>query len=184
MKLSIIRTNNFKPWTQHKARKIAVEKAAGDMLVCLDVDHIVTKELLTFVLSSGYDVIKFQRRFGILDKDGVLQTDGKTMIEYGASEKRINRRGCRIPPPGNVFAISKKLLLSLEKKTGRFWHILKRMRRKGEVNFCKTEERPFVYMFPVGRYCGDMDADPLNLFHNLSRKMEEYGNAEKECGAR
>jgi len=184
LKISIIKTNNFNPWTQHYAREIAVKKAAGDKLVCLDIDHIVTKELLEFVLNSDYDVMKFQRRFGILDEEGNLRTDKKTMIKYGVLEDRINRRGCRIPPPGNVFAISKKLLLSVEGRIGKFWHILKKMARKGKINFCKTNERPLVYMFPVGRYCGDVDADPLNLFHTLSRKMGEYQEAEKYVGAR
>ena len=180
----IIRTNNFKPWTQHFAREIAVKRAAGDKLVCLDVDHIVTKELLDFVSSSDYDVIKFQRRFGILDKEGTLRTDRKTMIKYGALKSRIKKHGCRISPPGNVFAISKELLLSIEGKIGRFWHILKKMARDGKINFCKTDERPIVYMFPVGRYCGGVDADPLKLFHGLSRISGGYQDAERYYGAR
>ena len=184
MKISIIRTNNFKPWTQHYARIIAVNKSKGEKLICLDIDHIITKKLIEFVLSSDYDVMKFQRKFGILDECGVLKTDRKTMMEYGASADRINKRGCRIPPPGNVFAITKKLFLYLENKSGRFWHTLKRMARNGKIEFCKTDERPLVYMFPVGRYCGGIDADPLNLFHGLSRKAKEYNDAERQAGAR
>jgi len=184
LKISLIRTNNFKPWTQHYARIIAVNKARGDKLICLDIDHIITKKLIEFVLSSDYDVMKFQRKFGILDECGVLKTDRKTMIEYGASADRIKRRGCRISPPGNVFAITKKLLLYMEGKSGRFWHMLKRMARAGGINFCKTNERPLIYMFPVGRYCGDIDADPVGLFHGLSRGAKEYKDAERQCGAR
>jgi len=140
LRLSIIKTNNFNPWTQHYAREMAVEQAKGDKLVCLDVDHIVTKELLEFVINTDADVVKFQRRLGILDKNGDLKTDKKTMIRYGALESRIKKHGCRISPPGNVFAISKSLLLSIEGKAGRFWHTLKRMARNGEIKFCKTEE--------------------------------------------
>jgi len=113
-----------------------------------------------------------------------LKTDRETMIEYGATPDRINRRGCRIPPPGNVFAIKKDLLLSVEGEGGRFWHKLRHMARAGKIYFCKTGERPVVYMFPVGRYCGDIDADPLNLFHGLSRKAKEYKDAERQSGAR
>jgi hypothetical protein len=184
LKISIIKTNNFKPWTQHYARIIAVNKSKGERLICLDIDHIATRKLIEFVLNSDYDVMKFQRRFGILDESGDLKTDRKTIIEYGVDADRINRRGCRIPPPGNVFAITKKLFLYLESQSGRFWHILKRMARAGKINFCKTNERPLVYMFPVGRYCGSMDADPLNLFHGLSRNTEGYQDAERQCGAR
>ena len=184
MNLSIIKTNNFNPWTQHLARDIGIKRASGDKLICLDIDHIVTRELVEFVLDSDYDVIKFQRKFGILDEDGILQTDRKTMIEYGALKSRIKRHGCRIPPPGNVFAITKQLFLSLRKKSGRFWHMLRKMGRSGMINFCKTDERPLVYMFPVGRYCGDIDANPLNLFHGLSRTTKEYQDVEQECGAR
>jgi len=184
LKISIIKTNNFKPWTQHDARIIAVNKSRGEKLICSDIDHILTKELIEFVLNSNYDVMKFQRRFGILDESGDLKTDRKTMIEYGADADRINRRGCRIPPPGNVFAITKKLLLYLESKTGRFWHTLKRMARNSKIKFCRTDDRPLIYMFPVGRYCGGIDADPLGLFHGLSRKTEEYRDAERRAGAR
>ena len=184
MRISIIKTNNFNPWTQHHARNMALRKAKGNKVVCLDIDHIATKELLDFVLSSDCDVIKFQRRFGILDEDGTLRTDRKTMIKYGVLKSRIDRHGCRIPPPGNVFAISKELLLSMEGRGGRFWHTLKKMKRDGKISFCKTDERPLVYMFPIGRYCGDVDADPLNLFHGLSRKVKEYKDAERQAGAR
>jgi len=184
LRISIIKTNNFNPWTQHYARMIAVNKSNGERLICLDIDHIVTKKLIEFVLNSNYDVMKFQRRFGILDECGDLKTDRKTMIEYGAIVDRIKRRGCKIPPPGNVFAITKKLLLYLDGKSGRFWHTLKRMAKTGKIKFCKTNERPLVYMFPVGRYCGGIDADPLNLFHGLSRKAVEYKYAERQAGAR
>ena len=180
----MLRTGNFNPWTEHQAREMAVERAAGEKLICLDVDHIVTRELVDFVLSSDCDVMKFQRRFGILDEGGVLQTDRETMMEYGALPSRIKRRGCRIPPPGNVFAIAKGLLQSLQGKPGRFWHKLRKMARAGEVRFCATEERPVVYMFPNGRYCGDVDADPMGLFHGLSRKGKEYKDAEAYIGAR
>lgn len=182
MKISIIKTNNFNSWTQHHARNIAVRECNGSKLVLLDIDHIVTRQLIEFVLNSDYDVIKFQRRFGILDEDGILRTDRKTMIKYGALESRIKSRGCRIPPPGNLFAIKKDLLLST--KGGIFWHKLRKLGRQGEINFCKTDERPLVYMFPVGRYCGDVDSDPLNLFHGLSRKTKEYKDAERQSGAR
>lgn len=184
MKISIIKTNNFKPWTQHYARIIAINKARGEKLICSDIDHIITEKLIKFVLNSNYDVMKFQRRFGILDERGNLKTDRETMIDYGAEPGRINRRGCRIPPPGNVFAISKRLLVSTQNSIGRFWHILKKKAKSGEINFCKTDDRPLVYMFPVGRYCGDTDADPLGLFHGLSRSLKEYKDAERQCGAR
>jgi len=179
-----MKTNNFNPWTQHQARDIAITKMSGNKLISLDADHIATKKLIEFVLNCKYDVIKFQRKFGILDENGDLQTDKQTMIKYGVLKSRIKRRGCRLPPPGNVFAITKKLFLFVREKVGKFWHILRKMERKGEVKFCKTDERPIVYMFPNGRYCGDEDADPLNLFHGLSRKTKGYQDAEQECGAR
>jgi hypothetical protein len=39
---------------------------------------------------------------------------------------------------------------------------------KGQVTLC--EYRPTLYMFPNGQWCGDVDADPLGLFHTLTRK--------------
>jgi len=184
MKLSIIKTNNFNSWTQHKARDMGIKKAVGNKLISLDIDHIATKQLLEFVLNCDYDVVKFRRKLGILDENGDLQINRKIMVKYGALKANIAKHGRKIPPPGNVFAITKKLFLSTKKKSGKFWHIIKRMKKKGEIRFCKTDERPLVYMFPIGRYCGNVDADPLQLFHGLSRKTKEYQDAEKECGAR
>ena len=184
LKLSILKTNNFNPWTEHYARNVALKKAKGDKLICMDIDHIITKKLIDFVLNSDCDVVKFQRRFGVLDEGATLRTDRKTMIKYGALKSRIKKHGCRIPPPGNVFAITKDLFLSVRRQPGKFWHILKKMARRDEISFCKTEERPLVYMFPIGRYCGDIDADPLKLFHGLSRQTEAYKDAERYAGAR
>jgi hypothetical protein len=32
------------------------------------------------------------------------------------------------------------------------------------------DERPTIYMFPNGRYCGEKDFNPFGLFHDLKRK--------------
>ena len=37
-----------------------------------------------------------------------------------------------------------------------------------KVTMC--DYRPTLYMFPNGQYCGDVDYNPQELFHDLSRK--------------
>jgi hypothetical protein len=35
---------------------------------------------------------------------------------------------------------------------------------------CPDDERPWIYVFPNGRFSGSRDANPLGLFHSLDRK--------------
>jgi hypothetical protein len=35
------------------------------------------------------------------------------------------------------------------------------------------EHRPILYMFPNGKYCGDVDHNPFGLFHTLTRKTKQ-----------
>ena len=47
--LSIYETHDKLPWTQPKARNIGAKKAAGDYLICTDIDHIVSPEVIDAV---------------------------------------------------------------------------------------------------------------------------------------
>ncbi len=182
--LILHKTNNYEPWTEHIARHVGVLISSGEYLVCVDIDHIITKDLLEAVINTNCDVMKFRRRFGILNKYGQLKKDRATVIEYGAIADRVNRRGTKISPPGNCYMIRKDLYYSVVDNGKRFWHSLRKMEEQGRLTMCKTDDRPLIYAFPIGRYCGDTDADSLNLFHRLSRKMNAYKEAEKYAGAR
>jgi hypothetical protein len=34
------------------------------------------------------------------------------------------------------------------------------------------EDRPTLFMYPNGQFCGDVDFNPFGLFHKLSRKTD------------
>ena len=46
------RTNDTRPWTQPAARNLGVKKAIGEYVLCLDIDHIVPKETIDFLLNN------------------------------------------------------------------------------------------------------------------------------------
>lgn len=176
--LTFYRTNDFRPWTQAKARMKGINLSTSDRLVCVDIDHIVTKELISFVMNSNYDFIKFRRKFAVLDEVGRLQADKETIMAYGVPAARINKRRLRVNPPGNCYAASKALLLRLTANHNnhkvRLQQLLNGLKRKNAVSICKANERPLIYVIPSGRFCGSLDANPFGLFHGLSREMEEY----------
>jgi hypothetical protein len=177
MKVVLLRTGNTDPWTQHAARRRGIAKAASRKLLLIDVDHIATKLLIEQLLETDRDVMKFRRCLGILDAKGSLKTDRKTLADYGAGEF-LKRHGRRIHVPGNCFMMDKQLYLAIAGK-GRFWQTVRKLGKKGRINMYETDERPMIYAFPNGPFCGDFDADPLALFHGLSRRNAEYAWSNK-----
>jgi hypothetical protein len=155
--LTFQRTNDFRPWTQAAARMKGINLSLGDRLICIDIDHIVTDKLISFVANSKYDFIKFRRKLAVLDENGNLKADHKNVMEYGVPIERIKKRGLNVCPPGNCYAISKELF-------------------RNAVSICPENERPLIYAIPNGRFCGGDDMNPFGLFHNLSRIMDEYRN--------
>ena len=174
------RTNDFRPWTQAIARMDGVNLSNGDKLLCVDIDHIVTKKLVLFVRDTDYDFIKFKRRLAVLDENGILLADVPSVLDYGVPAERIKRRGLHICPPGNCYAMSKSVFLKLSESknyTVRLQHQVGRLVRKtGVGSICPGDKRPLIYAIPNGRHCGDLDANPFGLFHGLSRNMERYTN--------
>jgi hypothetical protein len=82
---------------------------------------------------------------------------------------------------GNSYAIKKELFIKFggsqqrtrypnrdEQKIKRWTH-----RLGDQIKRIPDDDRPIIYMFPNGRFCGDKDYNPFGLFHNLSRKQIE-----------
>ena len=46
----------------------------------------------------------------------------------------------------------------------------KRKQWEKENKLKMSDYGPYIYMFPNGQWCGDVDYNPFGLFHNLSRK--------------
>lgn len=180
--LKIIQHHNDAAWTQPAARNLGVKMATGDMLVVTDIDHIITKELLDFVLSSKYDVIRFKRQLAVLDENGDIIQNKKILKEYGVLPSLLKRRNFKISPHSNSFAINRELYLSIggvsEAKVGSgkypnreeipLKYKLKQMFNSGQATI--DPDRALIYMIPNGRFCGDIDYNPFGLFNNLSRK--------------
>ena len=180
--VTVHQTNNFSPWTEREARRIGVGLSSSDVLICVDIDHIVTGQLIEFVINAKHDFCKFRRRFGVLDEHGRLLKDRRTMLEYGLSKSRIAKHGLRMTPPGNCYAISKALFwaaLKEEHWDRRLKHRVSRFARNGVASVCPTKLRPLVYSIPNGRHCGDVNTNPFGLFHGLPRDSAEYQESEK-----
>lgn len=175
--LTIHRTNDHRPWTWALARNAAARMATGDYLLMFDLDHIITRKILDFVVASDAPRIHFIRRFGILDENGKLHTERSVLEAYGLKVKRS-----RIESHQNSFAMKRTLFWQLggyrEDLIGRpypqgedsgFFKVWKAYANKHGI---ESLQGPTMYVFPTGRFCGDVDHDEHKLFHSLSRKSD------------
>jgi hypothetical protein len=182
--LILHRTNNFKPWTEKAARVEGVKRTTSGRLICVDIDHVLTKDLILFVANTDYDFIKFRREFATLDEDGRLQQDRDVLIQYGMRPGRIRRYGVRSYPPGNCYGMSRSLFLRLigererVAKARRLKYYIKWLAKSKQATMCKTEERPMIYAIPNGKFCRGRNDNPFGLFHGLERD-EDYLASEK-----
>lgn len=171
----IVPTNDFRPWTWALARNAGARLATGDRLLMFDLDHIITRKLVDFVLEHDEPRIHFLRRFGVLTQNGELTTDRQLLEAWGLREPRN-----RIESHHNSFAMKRELFWKLggyrEDLIGKaypqgedsdFW---KKWKSYSDETGVQSREGPTLYVFPNGRWCGDVDHDKFGLFHGLSRK--------------
>jgi glycosyltransferase involved in cell wall biosynthesis len=172
--LTIHATHDTRPWTQPIARNTGVRMAKGEWVICTDIDHILTRPLIDFVLASSADVVRFKREAGVLDENGVLTQDLDVLHAYGYEA----HRGLRMNAHGNSYAIKRDLFLALggsqqrtrypnrdEQKIKRGLHKL-----GDKVTMITGDDRPTIYMIPNGRFCGSRDYNPFGLFHTWTRE--------------
>jgi len=185
--LTIHATNEFRPWTGSIARNTAArEIATGEYVLMADSDYIIPRETIEYCLAFEGDKIQFVREFGILDENGDFTQDMDMLLAYGLLPKRAKDRGVAISPHPNVYLMRRQLFLDMGGYNERT--VLRRSYPQGEDNAFKKKwyvwqrekgvvchhERPMVYMFPCGQYCGDVDYVPFGLFdETLSRKNEK-----------
>ena len=180
--LRFIRTNDTRPWTWALARNRGAKEAVGEWLVMVDLDHMITPELLDVVRNYDGDKVGFSRQFGILTEEGELTQDLDTLIKYGYPIERLKKRGLKITALPNNFAMKREVFWDIG---GYREDVVERAYPQGEdrsfkKSWCNWERenngryyegRPITYMFPNGYKCnGDVDFNPFGLFHTLTRK--------------
>jgi len=176
----IHRTNDKRPWTWALARNAGARMATGDYLLMFDLDHIADRNLLDFVRGFKGLKVQFTREFGILDEFGRLTQDRDVLAEYGLPKHSSLKLG---PLPNN-FAMRRDLFWELggyredlaekpypqgEDRAFRSAWRTYELAHGGEGSMV-CPYRPKMFMFPNGKYVGDVDADPKGLFHKLTRK--------------
>jgi glycosyltransferase involved in cell wall biosynthesis len=181
--LRIVPTHDTRPWTWAVARNSGAKIAQGDYLLMTDLDYIIPRQAIEDALAFTGDYMGFRREFGILDADGAFTQDMPTLLAYGLLPERAATRGAQMPPHPNNFVIRKDLFFEMggyrEDRVGREYpqgedNLFKAQRKRFVEAGRMTEsaDRPLLYMFPNGQYCGDVDYNPSGLFHNLSRKTQ------------
>jgi len=174
-------TNDKRPWTVELARNLGARMARGEYLLMTDIDYIIPRDAIDSALTLTEDKMRFKRQFGVLDESGDFTQDFDVLRKYGLLESRIEGRGTNLPPHPNNFVMRKETFWKL----GGYQEDLvdRPYPNKGDTYFKRTwakaydrgqvtmrVSRPTLFMFPNGQYCGDVDFNPLGLFHDLSRK--------------
>ena len=186
-------THDSRPWSWAPARNAGARIAKGDYLLMTDIDHILSLDLVNAVRTFGGQKMQFKRELAVLDNDGLFSQDLEILKEYGLSPERVEGGSLRIGPLPNNFAMRRDI----------FWEIggyredlVERSYPQGEDRLWKKawiewerlgkgkvhHERPTIYMFPNGKYCGDVDYNPFGLFHGLSRKTHRNYWYQKQLG--
>ncbi len=187
--LTILKTNDFREWTWPCARNAGARIARGEYLIMVDLDHIISRELIDCVRAFHGDQVRFNREFGVLTEDGTLTQDTAVLEAYGWPRSRFETRGVKCTPHRNQLAMHRDLYWKLggyredrigqpypQREDGDFSNARDRLYDKGEIkdfdDVVGYEKRPVLYMIPNGKYCGDVDHNPFNLFHGLTRKTK------------
>lgn len=186
----LIHTNDFREWTWPLARNRGAREARGTYFIMADLDHIIPRSFIDITRSFIGDHIRINREFAVLDENGNLRQDKEILLAYGLTEERLNGKGVVMPPHRNQFAMHKDLYWKMggfredrigkpypQREDGDFAKLWRQLYEKGEIrdfdDLIGYEHRPILYMFPNGKYCGDVDYNPFNLFHTLSRKTDK-----------
>jgi len=187
----IHRTRDTRPWTWPLARNAGARIAKGEYLLMIDLDHIITRKLLDYVVNFDGPRTQFKRKFGILDENGVLKKDRESLESYGL----LPGMKLRVESHHNSFAMRRDLYWQLggyvEDRIGLpypqgedsiFWDRWNAYMVEHGLEMPKHP--PILYVVPTSRWCGDVDYNPHGLFHNLTRKTPHnyWWNRQRKYG--
>lgn len=188
--VTIHRTNDKRPWTWALARNAGARLATGEYLLMFDLDHIVPRFAINFIRGFTGLKVQFVREFGVLDEHGVLTQDRDVLADYGLPREK----GLGIGPLPNNFAMRRDLFWELG---GYREDLVEKPYPQGEDRAFRSVwrtfdptgakvcvHRPRIFMFPNGKYLGDVDADPKSLFHGLTRKTRRNFWYQQQRGER
>lgn len=173
--VQLLRTYDERPWTQPKARNIGAREAKGEFLLHTDIDHILPRDTVEVGRNYNYDFGKFKRYLGVLDEQGEFTQDEQTLRDYGARPGglRVSCHTLSMIIRAEVFhrlgGFRERLTKYPTHDDGNMKRKLHRALKRGEITKCPDDERPIIYAFPNGRFCGSKNADPCGLFHTLER---------------
>lgn len=172
-----IRTGNNLAWTQGIGRNIGARIARGEYIFFTDIDHIITQEALDDALQYQGAKMIFRRQIGVLDENGDIRTDEKTLDDWGWTGKR------EASVHGNTFVIPRKVFDILGGYTKGIVGYHPRTRGGEDVHFNAKWNRYFrgipvdvgsdIFLFPTGRFHKDGELNPKGYFHNLSQIKQE-----------
>jgi len=163
MQIKIIRTNDTRPWTEHRARNIGAREAKGDYLLMIDVDYVIPKEAIEKAMEFTGQRMDISRRFGVLDKKAEVADDPAILAKWGLKDRWIKRGG--VAGHRSQFLMDRKLFWKMGgynesldgkwRRTGgageKFWRKWQRLEKAGKV--CMDSDKLDVLMFPVGKFC-------------------------------
>ena len=190
--LTIHDTGDTREWTWAVARNTGAKLAKGEYFLMTDLDHIITREIIDQIRNFTGDHIRFNREFAVIDEEGNFTQDLEVLRQYGLDKDR----DVHLNPHRNQFAMHKDLYKKMggfredrigkpypQREDGDFSARWNELYNAGEINdfddIVGYNNREILYMFPNGKYCGDVDFNPFNLFHKLTRKTNKNPYYEK-----
>jgi len=178
-------TNEFRKWTWAPARNKGAKLAKGEYLFMVDGDYIISREAVEIARQFDSDRLGVRRVFGVLTEECELSTDPNILVQYGLLPDLAYRQKKFIPPHPNQFVIRKSVFEMMggydevrtfaheypQREDNDFKRRLRRLVDQGTIQMPDVE-RPVLYMYPNGQFCGDVDHNPFGLFHGLTRKTD------------